>query len=162
MTLEPDFDEFYREMHPRLWTFLARTTREPQLAEDVAQEGFVRLLTSRGSALPKSERRAYLFRIAQNLIRDTARRRTREKTTPLEQAPEPVAPEPSEPMSRRAAAALAALGERERKLLWLAHVEEWNHAEIAGLLGLAAGSVRVLLHRARRRFRELLEAEESR
>lgn len=162
MTLDPGFDEFYREMHPRLWAFLVRTTREPDLAEEVAQESFVRLLASRGATLPAEERRAYLFRIAENLVRDAARRRSRERTASLAEAPEPVAPEPAEPMCRRAATALGALGERERKLLWLAHVEEWNHAEIAGLLGLAAGSVRVLLHRARRRFRERLEEEESR
>ncbi len=162
MTLGPDFDGFYREVHPRLWAFLMRTTREPALVEEIAQEAFVRLLASRGAAFPGNERRAYLFRIAENLVRDTARRRARERTTSLEEAPEPVAPQPADPLSRRAAAALAALGERQRKLLWLAHVEEWRHAEIAELLGLAAGSVRVLLHRARRRFQELLDAEEPR
>lgn len=162
MTAGRDFDEFYREMHPRLWAFLVRTTGDSHQAEDVTQESFVRLLTSRGSTLPHAERRAYLFRIAQNLVRDAARRRARERTTPLQPASERAAPAPAEPMSRRAAAALAALGERERKLLWLAHVEEWKHAEIAGLLGLAAGSIRVLLHRARRRFQEHLEGEDSR
>jgi len=162
MTPEAEFDAFYREMHPRLWGFLVRTTREPSLAEDLAQEAFVRLLTSRGADLPAGERRAYLLRIAENLVRDAVRRRTREKTGPLDEVPEPAAAEAAAPMSRRAAAALAGLGERERKLLWLAHVEEWKHAEIADLLGLATGSIRVLLHRARRRFRELLEAEDSR
>ncbi|HQQ75922.1 MAG TPA: RNA polymerase sigma factor [Thermoanaerobaculia bacterium] len=162
MNLDPDLDEFYREMHPRLWAFLVRTTREAALAEEIAQESFVRLLASRGAALPSGERRAYLFKIAENLVRDSGRRRARERTTSLDEAPEPAAPDPEEPMGRRAAAALAALGERERKLLWLAHVEEWNHNEIAGLLGLAAGSVRVLLYRARRHFQQHLEKEEPR
>jgi RNA polymerase sigma-70 factor (ECF subfamily) len=162
MTSDPGFDEFYREMHPRLWAFLVRTTGEPDLAEEVAQESFVRLLSSRGAALAANERRAYVFRIAVNLVRDAGRRRARERTTRLETAPEPTAPEPAEPMSRRAATVLSALSERERKLLWLAHVEEWRHADIARLLGLAAGSVRVLLHRARRHFQERFEAEEPR
>ncbi|MBK9062966.1 MAG: RNA polymerase sigma factor [Acidobacteria bacterium] len=162
MTLDPGFDEFYREMHPRLWAFLVRTTREAALADEIAQESFVRLLASRGAALPAGERRAYLFRIAVNLVRDSGRRRVRERTMPLAEAPEPAAPEPEEPMGRHAATALAALGERERELIWLAHVEEWKHKEIAGLLGIAAGSVRVLLHRARRHFKEQLEKEEAR
>ena len=68
----------------------------------------------------------------------------------------------AEPMSRKSAAAFAALSARERKLLWLAHVEGWRHAEIASILGLAAGSIRVLLHRARRRFLDLLETETPR
>lgn len=145
-------------MYRRLWAYVARATQEPHLAEDIAQEAFIRLLSSRGATLPPDERRAYLFRIAENLVRDAARRRKRERPAPLDQVPEPAAPEAPEPMSRRAAAALASLGARERRLLWLAHVEGWRHAEIARLLGIATASVRVLLHRARRRFRERLDS----
>jgi RNA polymerase sigma-70 factor (ECF subfamily) len=154
------FDEFYRDMHPRLWAFLRRTTREPDLADEVAQEAFVRLLASRGATLPGERRRAYLFKIAENLVRDAGRRRSRERIAPLDAAALEAALEPTEPLSRRTAAALRALSERERKLLWLAHVEEWKHDEIAAVLGLAAASIRVLLHRARRRFKEHFEAEE--
>ncbi|KAA0256442.1 RNA polymerase sigma factor [Acidobacteria bacterium ACD] len=159
MTSDPGFDDFYRETYPRLWAFLVRTTREPALAQELAQESFVRLLGSRGASLPGGERRAYLFRIAENLARDAGRRRARERTTPFDEAPDPAAPEPAEPMGRRAAAALSALPERQRKLLWLAHVEGFAHVEIARLLDLTPGSVRVLLHRARGRFRELFDAE---
>ena len=45
---------------------------------------------------------------------------------------------------------------RERALLWLAHVEESDHEEIAEALGLKAKSIRVLLFRARKRLGELL------
>jgi RNA polymerase sigma-70 factor (ECF subfamily) len=161
MTPDADFDRFYREVYPRLWAFLVRTTREPDLAEEVTQEAFVRLLASRGAALRGTARCAYLFRIAENLVRDAGRHRIRSPTTPLENVPEPVAPEPHEPMSRRVAAALEALSERERKLLWLAHVEGWPHADIAAALGLATGSIRVLLHRARVHFRQRFAEEEA-
>ena len=157
---DPGFDEFYREMHPRLWAFLVRTTHDPDLVDEIAQESFVRLLASRGVTLPGDRRRAYLFKIAENLVRDARRRRARERTSPLDAAALEVAQAPAEPMSRRAAAALGALSERERKILWLAHVEEWKHDEIAVVLGLAAASIRVLLHRARRRFKEHFEAED--
>ena len=43
----------------------------------------------------------------------------------------------------------AELKPRDRALLWLAYVEEHNHQEIASALGLARGSVKVLLSRAR-------------
>ncbi len=157
MSDEADFDLFYREMHPRLWAYLVRVTRERPLAEDLAQESFVRLLASRGAALPTDQRRAYLFRIAENLARDAGRRRARAPAQSLEQAVEPAAAPPPDPMGARTEAAFASLPDRERKLLWLAHVEDWSHAEIAALLGLASGSVRVLLHRARRRFQERLD-----
>jgi RNA polymerase sigma-70 factor (ECF subfamily) len=158
---DADLEGFYRRVYPRLWAYLVRTTREQALAEELTQEAFVRLLSSRVAALPEPDRSAYLFRIAENLVRDTARRRAHQKTVPLETTPEPAAPAPADPVSRRATEALAALPGRERKLLWLAHVEGWKHAEIAAVLGIATGSVRVLLHRARRRFQAILERRQT-
>jgi len=157
MSPEPGFDEFYREMHPRLWGYLARTTRVASVADDLAQESFVRLLASSRATLPIDQRKAYLFRIAENLVRDTHRRRIREKTGPTTEAMEPMAASSDAPARVDITAAFATLGDRDRRLLWLAHVEEWTHAEIAGLLGLATGSIRVLLHRARRRLQERLQ-----
>jgi len=45
---------------------------------------------------------------------------------------------------------------RERQLLWLAYVEGSNHCEIADCTGLRAGSVRLLLFRARHKLAELI------
>jgi len=53
--------------------------------------------------------------------------------------------------------ALADVEPRERKLLWLAHVDGFNHNEIAEILGVAEQSVRVMLHRARKKLKSLLE-----
>lgn len=161
MSENPDFEEFYLQMHPRVWAFLFRSTDDPAVAEELAQEAFVRLLASRGAALPWDERRAYVFRIAVNLIRAAARRRAREGATPLDDMPELAALQPADPIARRASVVFNGLGERERELLWLAHVEKWTHSEIAAALGLASGSVRVLLHRARRRFLERFEKEKK-
>ena len=48
------------------------------------------------------------------------------------------------------------LKSRERQLLWLAHVEGFDHSEIASLTGLKAASIRVLLFRARRELAGVL------
>jgi RNA polymerase sigma-70 factor (ECF subfamily) len=45
---------------------------------------------------------------------------------------------------------------RDRQLLWLAHAEGYSHREIAEVTGLAAGSVRLLLFRARRKMARVL------
>jgi len=45
---------------------------------------------------------------------------------------------------------------RERELLWLGHVEQFSHKEIAEILGLKTGSIRLLLFRARRKLAELM------
>jgi len=45
---------------------------------------------------------------------------------------------------------------RERELLWLGHVEQFSHQEIAEILGLKPGSIRLLLFRARRKMADLM------
>ena len=47
---------------------------------------------------------------------------------------------------------------RDRALLWLAYVEGESHEEIASSLGVGRGGVKVMLFRARRRLRDLLQA----
>ncbi len=62
---------------------------------------------------------------------------------------------------RLLAGAWQKLSERERQLLWLAYAEEFAHEEIAAITGLRAGSLKVLLSRARDRARNLLGGEEG-
>ena len=52
--------------------------------------------------------------------------------------------------------ALAQLKPRERELLWLAYVEGSSHKEIAEMVGLRSGSVRLLLFRARHKLADVL------
>ena len=71
-------------------------------------------------------------------------------------------PPPPEPPpaghDEEVARTFAALKPRERALLWLAYVEQQDHQQIADSLGLARGSVKVLLSRARHRLRERLSS----
>jgi RNA polymerase sigma-70 factor (ECF subfamily) len=48
---------------------------------------------------------------------------------------------------------------KDRQILWLAHVEQHSHREVARILSLREASVRVLLLRARRRLAALLATE---
>jgi RNA polymerase sigma-70 factor (ECF subfamily) len=45
---------------------------------------------------------------------------------------------------------------RERELLWLGHVERFSHKEIARIMDLKPGSIRLLLFRARKKLAEKL------
>jgi RNA polymerase sigma-70 factor (ECF subfamily) len=103
---------------------------------------------------------SYLFRIATNLMRDRWRQ-VKENSVP-ENAAEAASPAP--PMERKLAMrqAFERLKPRERQLLWLAYVEGSNHKEIAECTGLRAGSIRLLLFRARRRLAELIGGSQHR
>jgi RNA polymerase sigma-70 factor (ECF subfamily) len=62
---------------------------------------------------------------------------------------------------RRILAALAQLSPRDRELLWLREVEGLDYGEIGGRIGSAIGTVRVAIHRARRRLEEIYLQDES-
>ena len=132
-----------------------RVTRHPGDADDIVQDAFCRLLRADVGALGDEDLRRYLFRIAGNLMTDRWRRAEREMSWLERLRREPQidpAVAPDDNVSRE----FAELKPRDRALLWLAYVEEHNHQEIASALGLARGSVKVLLSRARNRLRKLL------
>lgn len=158
---EDAFRAFYDRTARPLWSYLSRMTGSPHVADDLVQESYYRFLRARGHWESESHRRAYLFQIATNLVRDGRRRDRRWQTVAL--------PEPDEStllstgdhaeasvhrtdLSR----AMERLRPRERALLWLAYAQGHAHTEIAHTLGVKTGSVKLLLFRARRKLAGLL------
>jgi RNA polymerase sigma-70 factor, ECF subfamily len=151
-----EIDALFREHYLPLRRYLHRLTADADLADEAAQEAFVRLAADGGA---KEHPKAWLFTTAINVVREgarTARRRARI----LDATPLPVsAPaRPDEAVERESAvnrvrAALGRLSERERQLL-LMREEGFRHAEIAAVIGVAPGSVGTLLARAAKRFAE--------
>src|SRR5262245_62244108 len=156
---EAGFQAFYRRHGRALWSYLCRMVGNQAHADDLVQEAFCKFLVAPVGALDEAAQRAYLFRIATNLVIDQWRKRTREQ-----QALDQFAPSftPAPPASAAAGPALEGQGlsidmartfselkPRERALLWLAYVEGSEHDEIASSLGLKPKSIRVLLFRAR-------------
>lgn len=153
---EAEFSAFHQRTARALWAYVYRATGHAADTDDIVQDAFCRIVTADVAALDEESRRRYLFRIAGNLMTDRWRRGVREQTS-HEQAERLASPQPSagDPDVART---FASLKPRDRALLWLAYVEQETHEEIAGALGVARGSVKVLLSRARSRLRELLVA----
>jgi len=133
-----------------------RVTRRAADADDIVQDAFCRLLRADVDNLEEGDLRRYVFRIASNLMADRWRRSERERSWLARLRGEPPAAPTGTGDEEGLARELAELTPRDRALLWLAYVEEHNHQEIASALGLARGSVKVLLSRARARLRKLL------
>ena len=162
-----DTERLFREYHAPLVRYLTRRLGDRDWAEEVAQETFLRAL--RQDRLDNE--RAWLFTVATNLVRDSARqdarRRRHLELLRAEADAEPRMAEPPdsalERAEERAAArrALEQLAERDREAL-LMREEGLDYHEIAEALGLAVGSVGTTLARARRRLVEILEGGKSR
>ena len=152
------FGDFYRRTSRSLWSYVYRVTGNAADADDIVQEAFCRLLRG-GPDGDEEQWRRYLFRIASNLVVDRWRRQKRDHNDLRHHLPLPLASNtPGHEGHEEVARTFARLTPRERALLWLAYVEGQSHKEIAGSLGLAERSIRVLLFRARGRLRDLLES----
>lgn len=154
-------DAVFKDEYPSLFRYLHRLTGDFDVAEDIAQEAFVRLLDQR---LPQAEARPWLFTVATNLVRDRGRRGTRQRRLQaLVPAPSPVtALDAHEQMEQdetigRIRGVLAGLPDRDRQML-LMREEGFRYGEIAEAIGVAASSVGTLLTRALRRFKEAYDA----
>jgi RNA polymerase sigma-70 factor (ECF subfamily) len=156
---EATFELFYKKTARPLWLYLHRVSGDAALAEDILQESFYRLLRAALANMDEAQMRAYLYKIATNLLRDYWRGRKREQKFLVENNPEKAAP-PDPTENQDLTRALQALNLQERSLLWLAYVEGNEHREIAQILSLSEKSIRVLLFRARQKLAKLLSQEE--
>ena len=154
---EAAFAAFHARSVSGLRAYVHRVAGNLSDADDIVQEAFLRMLRTDLETDDEDQWRRYLYRIASNLIVDGWRRRR------FEQHDHSGTREPASPMPRyeddaTVAEIFAELKPRERALLWLAYVEGESHEEIASALHVGRGSVRVLLFRARRKLRDLLQA----
>ena len=159
---EDAFRAFYDRTARALWNYLSRMTGDSQTADDLLQESYYRFLRCHGAWESEAHRRAYLFRIATNLVRDGQRRGRRAQIVALPESDHDMlaasAPDLAENAVRRTdlRRAMSRLRPRERALLWLAYAQGHAHTEIAETLGVKTASVKLLLFRARRKLAALL------
>ncbi len=159
------FKALFEATRGPLLAYLRQASGQEALAEDLLQETFLRWLHRPPRESHEGAQRAWLFTTASRLLRDHWRKDRRLGWLPwgddegdaLEPACE--APGPDEVASQRQVLdrGFRALSPRQRALLWLAHVEGFDHHELGRALGLSPGSARVLLHRARTRMTATLE-----
>lgn len=166
------FDELFERFYPRLFGLVYRLLGDHGEAEDTLQEAFVKLADDPVLQRPDEEVAAWLRRVclnqAANRRRGHQRARERlERVGRLEQADSVAAHDggPAQAVLRREAQAevrqaLARLPERQRNCLLLRH-SGYSYAEIAATLGVAVGSVGVLLARAERAFRNAYQEQQG-
>jgi RNA polymerase sigma-70 factor, ECF subfamily len=156
------FEEIYRANAGRVYGLCLRLTRDPSVAEDCAQETFISAWRNLATFQGRSQIGTWLHRIAVNAALARARRRS------IEIVPQPAANEDgADPLDRvgedasppiDVEEAISSLPEGARHVLVLYGIYGYTHEEAAGMLGIAVGTCKAQLHRARRLLRERLDA----
>jgi RNA polymerase sigma-70 factor (ECF subfamily) len=159
----PDWQEILRRDGPAVWQTAYRLLNHRADADECFQEAFL-------AALEVSRRedvgnwRALLQRLAAaravDRLRQRSRRRSREQTAdwnalPGNEPPPSQGAEEAE-LAQRLRDALAQIPAQQAEVFYLHGLQGWSYQEIAEQLSLSLNTVGVLLHRARKRLRELL------
>jgi RNA polymerase sigma-70 factor (ECF subfamily) len=153
--------QLFERYHLVLFDFLSRMTGNSTAAEDLVQDIFVRILKYRATYRDDGRFETWLFRIARNARADYFRGRPTMEPIADEalQRPETAAG-PAHQLEQgrevmRLKRALMMLRDDKRELIVLARYREMKHEQIAVLLGVDTGTVKVRLHRAVRELRDI-------
>ncbi|NUS42212.1 MAG: RNA polymerase sigma factor SigE [Mycobacteriaceae bacterium] len=159
----PSWDELVREHADRVYRLAYRLAGNPQDAEDLTQETFIRVFRSLSSYQPGTFE-GWLHRITTNLFLDMVRRRSRIRMEALPEDYDRVpadGPGPEQTyhdarLGHELQAALDSLAPEFRAAVVLCDIEGLSYEEIGATLGVKLGTVRSRIHRGRQALRDHL------
>jgi RNA polymerase sigma factor (sigma-70 family) len=165
------FDAVHDAFNARLFNFLARLSNRHDVAEDLLEETWLRLVTHAGRLRPDTRLGPWLFTVARNLYTSHCRSRMLEESHHSgllglwphgRPAPSPVDVAEAGESERRLATALASLPVLYREALLLIAVEGLRHAEAADVCGVSVETMRQRVSRGRALLASRLAAAETR
>lgn len=158
------FEQLYQRHRDRVYGLVWRLCGgDSALAEDLLQEAFVRAWQKLDTFRGDSRFFTWLHRLSANVALSDRRNRLRRgrHESPMEEQDTRTAVGARDVSAGKRAdleQAIARLPERARAVLVLHDVEGYAHAEIAQMTGMAVGSSKAQLHRARKLVREILDS----
>ena len=157
------FEDLVRRYERRLIRVIMRFVRDQDLAEDLAQETFLRVFERLGQFDTSRRFGPWLFRIGVNLTLDYLRKRKRRGRWTLfsergtEKLPDPAVADPRKAMdlSQEVHAVIQQIAEKYRTVLVLRDLENFSTSEIAAIANRKEATIRWRLAEARQRFQQL-------
>lgn len=148
----------FETYHPAVFRFLLRMTGRRVVAEDLLQETFLRVVRARPESRIEGRERAWLFRIARNVVL-TRRRGDARRPRPAALEEEPAGSAAAPPLENLALEqALARLRDDHREAFLLREVGGLGYDEIASACDVTPDAVRNRIYRARQELRAVLAA----
>lgn len=155
----------FERYHPRIYALCVRLTRQSDVADDLAQETFLRVLRYRDSFREESKFSTWLYRLASNLCHDHWQRKVRHNVeVDLHLVRDVAATATAERDERheRLEQALAQLPIDRREVLVLTRYHDLAYDDVARVLECSPAAARVRAHRALNELREIYRELEGR
>jgi RNA polymerase sigma-70 factor, ECF subfamily len=161
------FDHVYTAFNARLFTFLVRLSRRRDVAEDLLEETWLRLVKHARRLRADTRLGPWLFTVARNLHVSFNRSRMLEDSAAELMSLWPFSLDRSSPfeaaaaseLERRIERALAAMPATSREVLLLVGVAGLDHSDAADICGITPEALRQRLHRARETLSKALEQD---
>ena len=161
------FSKLYQLFYRKIYRYIHFQIRDEEIAKDFCQDTFVKAwkridtfsINSSGTF------QAFLFAIARNLVIDYSRKKKEVSIEQYESIPEQehlYEDLTSKEDAERLRKALDRLNEEERQIIILKYFEEMPGEEIAGVLSMKEGAVRVRLHRIMEKLKIYYEVDYGR
>lgn len=156
------YGELYKQYYERIYRYCRINLNHRPAADDVCQEVFIRAW----KALPKFTLKdggtfqAFLYRIARNLIIDLSRKKKEisidyvEEISQDENLVEGISQKEN---IEKVKNALAKLADMDRQIIILRYFEEMSHSEVAKIINIKEGALRVRTIRLLKKLKELIE-----
>jgi RNA polymerase sigma factor (sigma-70 family) len=150
------FDRFYK----RIFNFLARMTLDRDLAEDLTQNVFLRMIKYRNSFRGDKRFQSWIYQVARNVFSDhyQANKNRKSDFTAIEKMgdymvdnEESADQEEREKILHRS---LAMLSDEQRELLVLTRFQQMKYEEVAVIMETTVANIKVKVHRAIAKLRE--------
>ncbi|MFO7537864.1 MAG: RNA polymerase sigma factor [Chloroflexota bacterium] len=152
----------FEQYHSQIFAYLYRLVDNRELAHDLTQETFLRLLQHGDRLRQVDNRRAWTYRVASNLAFNALKRQRRFAWLPWRHGDGEATgsslthPGPAQTVAEQEAVqqALATLSPTYRAPLLLYSHYQLSVREVAAILEISESNVKIRLHRARQQFRE--------
>jgi RNA polymerase sigma-70 factor (ECF subfamily) len=166
-----EFWEIYDQYYAKVRRFILTLVKDEWVADDLIQEAFLKIQNNLKSLKDPSRLSPWIFRIAYNLCQDHFRRLKRSRKE--ERIDQEETEDFRETLIQKGSNIQTELEQRQmgecvqnqinllpeslRTVLVLFDIMEFNHQEIADILGITVKNVKVRLHRARKKLKPILE-----
>lgn len=156
-----EFEPFFRERYPRLVALGTTMTGRRDIAQEVAQEALLRAHQRWDEVAAYDNPGAWVKRVAVNLLIDHLRTSGRERDAIARIDSRERSEGEMDPALDRWVRLLDGLSDRQRAIVTLFYADDQSVEAIAKLLGIATGTVKAQLFKARERLRTRLAADEE-